>query len=956
MKWKNRKHQASIAFDSQKVFYTAGMASRAVFTHLQTSPLGLTPQEAENRQSVYGKNEVVHEKKKKPFTTFIKAFINPFIGVLTILVIISFVLDVLMAEPGEQEWTSIIVISTMVICSAILRFRQEWKASESSEALLRMVTNTCHVKRSGCPDSEISITELIPGDVILLAAGDMIPADVRIIEAKDLFVSQSSLTGESDPIEKLPAATHTGGSVVDLENICFMGSNVVSGAAKAVVFATGNDTYLGTIAKSIAGHRAATAFDKGISKVSFLLIRFMLVMIPFVFLINGITKGDWLEAFIFAVSVAVGLTPEMLPMIVTANLSKGAVTMAKKKTIVKDLNAIQNFGAMNILCTDKTGTLTCDQIVLEKYIHADGSTDTGKRILRHAYFNSFFQTGLKNLMDKAILSHVKELELEYLKDDYRKIDEIPFDFTRRRMSVVVEDKQGKRQIITKGALEEMLEICAYAEYDGEVRPMTPELKEKSIETGRQMNLQGMRVLAVAQRSYPDKEHSFAIEDEHDMVLIGFLAFLDPPKQSAAQAVKQLHEHGVEVKVLSGDNDAVVRTIARQVGIDTTYALTGPELEAMDQADKQEAVKRTTVFSKLTPHQKTEIIILLQEQQNTVGFLGDGINDAAALRQSDIGISVDSAVDIAKESADIILLEKDLMVLEDGVLEGRKTFGNITKYIKMTASSNFGNMFSVMAASALPADDADPSADPESALRLFADHDSFRPHGCRLSADAAKMGCLGSEPVHDLHRSDQFGIRHPDLSRHVESIRMQLTGTSGTFPVWLVHRRPSLADADRTHDPHAEDSFHPEQSFLAGHRTDRPDHGHRYSSALHPPGQLHRTDRSSAELLPVAGRNPYLLLRTDPSDQKLVYPQICKMAVNETYKMDSDRSCGSGKLPQSHGRKFRSRIHYRMANRFPPGSELGESASPQLFLSHFSRHAAECGFRQHCPDTGRSLHA
>ena len=699
MKWKNRKHQASIAFDSQKVFYTAGMASRAVFTHLQTSPLGLTPQEAENRQSVYGKNEVVHEKKKKPFTTFIKAFINPFIGVLTILVIISFVLDVLMAEPGEQEWTSIIVISTMVICSAILRFRQEWKASESSEALLRMVTNTCHVKRSGCPDSEISITELIPGDVILLAAGDMIPADVRIIEAKDLFVSQSSLTGESDPIEKLPAATHTGGSVVDLENICFMGSNVVSGAAKAVVFATGNDTYLGTIAKSIAGHRAATAFDKGISKVSFLLIRFMLVMIPFVFLINGITKGDWLEAFIFAVSVAVGLTPEMLPMIVTANLSKGAVTMAKKKTIVKDLNAIQNFGAMNILCTDKTGTLTCDQIVLEKYIHADGSTDTGKRILRHAYFNSFFQTGLKNLMDKAILSHVKELELEYLKDDYRKIDEIPFDFTRRRMSVVVEDKQGKRQIITKGALEEMLEICAYAEYDGEVRPMTPELKEKSIETGRQMNLQGMRVLAVAQRSYPDKEHSFAIEDEHDMVLIGFLAFLDPPKQSAAQAVKQLHEHGVEVKVLSGDNDAVVRTIARQVGIDTTYALTGPELEAMDQADKQEAVKRTTVFSKLTPHQKTEIIILLQEQQNTVGFLGDGINDVAALRQSDIGISVDSAVDIAKESADIILLEKDLMVLEDGVLEGRKTFGNITKYIKMTASSNFGNMFSVMAASA-----------------------------------------------------------------------------------------------------------------------------------------------------------------------------------------------------------------------------------------------------------------
>ena len=700
--WKKRKSSTTFTFNGEKVFLAASQTLGTVFSYFQTSRIGLTQEEVEARQSLYGKNEVEHEQKKNPISTFIKAFINPFIGVLTALVIISFVLDVLLANPGEQDWTAIIIILTMVIASSILRFWQEWKANASSEALLKMVTNTCYVKRAGNQDEEINITDLVPGDIVMIAAGDMIPADMRIIEAKDLFVSQSSLTGESDPIEKRPEARgnkHSKGSVIELENICFMGSNVVSGSATGIVFATGNSTYLGTIARSIAGHRAATAFDKGISKVSFLLIRFMLIMIPFVFLVNGVTKGDWLEAFIFAVSVAVGLTPEMLPMIVTANLSKGAVTMAKKKTIVKDLNAIQNFGAMNILCTDKTGTLTCDQIVLEKYIHADGSTDTGKRILRHAYFNSFFQTGLKNLMDKAILSHVKELELEYLKDDYRKIDEIPFDFTRRRMSVVVEDKQGKRQIITKGALEEMLEICAYAEYDGEVRPMTPELKEKSIETGRQMNLQGMRVLAVAQRSYPDKEHSFAIEDEHDMVLIGFLAFLDPPKQSAAQAVKQLHEHGVEVKVLSGDNDAVVRTIARQVGIDTTYALTGPELEAMDQADKQEAVKRTTVFSKLTPHQKTEIIILLQEQQNTVGFLGDGINDAAALRQSDIGISVDSAVDIAKESADIILLEKDLMVLEDGVLEGRKTFGNITKYIKMTASSNFGNMFSVMAASA-----------------------------------------------------------------------------------------------------------------------------------------------------------------------------------------------------------------------------------------------------------------
>lgn len=700
--WKNKKSKIQFAFNAEKVFLAATQPVNSAFSYFQTTQIGLNPEEIEKRQSLYGKNEIEHEKKKNPVSTFIKAFINPFIGVLTGLVIISFILDVMLAEPGEQDWTAIIIISTMVIFSAILRFMQEWKANISSEALLKMVTNTCYVKRSGKHDEEISITELVPGDIVMIAAGDMIPADIRIIQAKDLFVSQSSLTGESDPIEKSPESKekkYCKGSVVELDNICYMGSNVVSGSATGIVFATGNNTYLGTIAKNISGHRAATAFDKGISKVSFLLIRFMLVMIPFVFLVNGLTKGDWLEAFIFAVSVAVGLTPEMLPMIVTANLSKGAVAMSKKKTIVKDLNAIQNFGAMNILCTDKTGTLTCDQIVLEKYINADGSNDTDKRILRHAYFNSFFQTGLKNLMDKAILSHVKELSLEHLKDNYNKVDEIPFDFTRRRMSVVIEDKQGKRQIITKGAVEEMIEICSYAEFNKTVQPFTDELKQKAKYISEQMNRQGMRVLAVAHKSYLDKDCNFSVKDEKDMVLIGFLAFLDPPKQSAANAIRQLHEHGIEVKILSGDNDSVVRTIARQVGIETNNALTGPQFSSMSDDERRKAVIETTVFSKLTPLQKTEIITLLQEQENTVGFLGDGINDASALRQSDIGISVDSAVDIAKESADIILLEKDLMVLEDGVIEGRKTFGNITKYIKMTASSNFGNMFSVMAASA-----------------------------------------------------------------------------------------------------------------------------------------------------------------------------------------------------------------------------------------------------------------
>ncbi len=700
--WKNKKSKIQFAFNAEKVFLAAAQPVNSAFSYFQTTQIGLNPEEIEKRQSLYGKNEIEHEKKKNPVSTFIKAFINPFIGVLTGLVIISFILDVMLAESGEQDWTAIIIISTMVIFSAILRFMQEWKANISSEALLKMVTNTCYVKRSGKHDEEISITELVPGDIVMIAAGDMIPADIRIIQAKDLFVSQSSLTGESDPIEKSPESKekkYCKGSVVELDNICYMGSNVVSGSATGIVFATGNNTYLGTIAKNISGHRAATAFDKGISKVSFLLIRFMLVMIPFVFLVNGLTKGDWLEAFIFAVSVAVGLTPEMLPMIVTANLSKGAVAMSKKKTIVKDLNAIQNFGAMNILCTDKTGTLTCDQIVLEKYINADGSNDTDKRILRHAYFNSFFQTGLKNLMDKAILSHVKELSLEHLKDNYNKVDEIPFDFTRRRMSVVIEDKQGKRQIITKGAVEEMIEICSYAEFNKTVQPFTDELKQKAKYISEQMNRQGMRVLAVAHKSYLDKDCNFSVKDEKDMVLIGFLAFLDPPKQSAANAIRQLHEHGIEVKILSGDNDSVVRTIARQVGIETNNALTGPQFSSMSDDEQRKAVIETTVFSKLTPLQKTEIITLLQEQENTVGFLGDGINDASALRQSDIGISVDSAVDIAKESADIILLEKDLMVLEDGVIEGRKTFGNITKYIKMTASSNFGNMFSVMAASA-----------------------------------------------------------------------------------------------------------------------------------------------------------------------------------------------------------------------------------------------------------------
>ncbi len=697
-----RKRDGRLTFNTEKVFMASSQPLNSVYTYFETNKDGLDVAEIERRQDQHGKNVVVHEAKKNPVVMFARAFINPFIGVLTALLVISLFMDVIFAEPGDRDWTTVIIITTMIILSAVLRFSQEWRANRASEALKKMVTNTCYVRRRGMPDEEIPIEQLVPGDVVMLSAGDMVPADMRIIEVKDLFVSQSTLTGESDGIEKMPELLdekHRSGSVVDLENICFMGSTVLSGSATGIVFETGNDTFLGTIAKGIAGHRAETAFDKGITKVSLLLIRYMLIMVPFVFVVNGITKGDWFEAFLFGISIAVGLTPEMLPMIVSANLSLGAVNMSKKKTIVKDLNSIQNFGAMNVLCTDKTGTLTRDHIVLERHINADGTADNNNRILRHAYFNSYFQTGLKNLMDRAILSHVKDLELEHLSDEYKKVDEIPFDFVRRRLSVVVEDNAGKRQIITKGAVEEMLSVCSYMELEGQVLPLAGDTKQKAEEIVSEMNNQGMRVLALAQKSFIDKDHDFAIEDESDMVLIGYLAFLDPPKESAAQAIRQLNEHGIEVKVLSGDNDAVVKTISRQVGIPTEYAVSGPQFAAMTDHQKLEAVTHGNIFAKLTPVQKVEIVQLLQKLDNTVGFLGDGINDAAALRESDIGISVDSAVDIAKESADIILLEKDLMVLENGVLEGRSTFGNIIKYVKMTASSNFGNMFSVLTASA-----------------------------------------------------------------------------------------------------------------------------------------------------------------------------------------------------------------------------------------------------------------
>lgn len=698
-----KKRKQSFDYDAEVMFRAASQNIRSVYGYCKTTTEGLSAEEVVKRQGKYGPNIIAREKKMEWITVLIKTFMNPFIGILTFLILVSFIMDVWMADPAERDWMTVVILSVMIVVSSMLRFWQEMKSINATESLKSLVKNTCTVYRRELQGpQEILMEQLVPGDVVYLSAGDMIPGDVRVIESKDLYISQSSLTGESEPIEKhveLQTGGHKTASVTELDNICFMGTNVVSGSAKAIVIATGGDTYLGQIAHTLVGHRAETSFDRGINKVSMLLIKYMLIMVPIVFLVNGIMKGDWFEAFIFGISVAVGLTPEMLPMIVNANLAKGSVTMARKKVVVKNMNTIQSFGAMDILCTDKTGTLTRDNIVLERYMDVNGNLNA-TRVLSHAYYNSYFQTGLKNVMDKAILSHCTELGLETLERDYRKVDEIPFDFIRRRMSVVVEGKDGKQQIITKGAIEEMLSVCSHVEVNGVAEELTPKLREQVLAKSGEFNREGLRVLGVAHKSWYEGEiKTFSPENEKEMVLIGYLAFLDPPKASAVAAIERLYEHGVQVKVLSGDNGPVTQTISQLVGISAKTILLGPEVDAMTDAELEKAVVKCDVFAKLTPMNKARIVTTLQRLDHTIGFMGDGINDSVALRQADVGISVDTAVDIAKEAADIILLEKDLMVLEKGVEEGRKIFGNIMKYIKMTASSNFGNMFSVLVASA-----------------------------------------------------------------------------------------------------------------------------------------------------------------------------------------------------------------------------------------------------------------
>lgn len=672
---------------------------------------GLTANQADRVRERVGLNEIEHEKPPSGWYHLWHSYRNPFNLLLSLLALVSYL---------THDMKATIVISSMVLLSTLLRFWQEAKSNKAADKLKAMVSNTATVLRRDLaadaaeearqyfniqlhpkPASrvELPIKKLVPGDVVILSAGDMIPADLRVLNAKDLFLSQAAMTGESLPVEKF---AHHGNPEItnplDLDNILFMGTNVVSGSATAIVVATGSHTYFGALAQRVTTtDRAPTAFQAGVNKVSWLLIRFMFVMVPLVLLINGFTKGDWVEAFLFAMSVAVGLTPEMLPMIVTSTLAKGAVVLSRKKVIVKRLDAIQNFGAMNVLCTDKTGTLTQDKIFLAR--HTDVFGEVSDQVLGYAYLNSYYQTGLKNLLDVAVLEHAEVHRDLNVMQHYRKVDEIPFDFQRRRMSVVVSERDDHHELICKGAVEEILNVCNRVQHGAQIEPLTPALLQQVNTLTAALNAEGLRVVAVAMKETPPTKEVYSVADESDLILVGYIAFLDPPKESTAPAIAALQAHGVTIKILTGDNELVTAKICHEVGLPMHGVLLGSAIEALDDARLATLVEQYNVFAKLSPAHKERIVRLLKANGNVVGFMGDGINDAPALRAADIGISVDTAVDIAKEAADIILLEKSLMVLEKGVVEGRKTFVNMLKYIKMTASSNFGNVFSVLIASA-----------------------------------------------------------------------------------------------------------------------------------------------------------------------------------------------------------------------------------------------------------------
>ncbi|MGZ3272504.1 MAG: magnesium-translocating P-type ATPase [Caulobacteraceae bacterium] len=663
---------------------------------LGSSQEGLSAGQAMARLRSVGPNRISREREAPILVELWRRFSNPLNLLLLALAAISWTLS---------DVRSALVIAVMVVLSVVLGFVQEHRSSAAAAKLAQMVSVKAAVRRAGAPGAdadgfvEAPLDSLVPGDVVRLAAGDLIPADLRLLTAKDLYVNQSTLTGESMPAEKGAAPAHEpADSPFALPNLCFMGSNVTSGYATGLVLHTGRSTYFGQIADRIVAADTVTSFDKGMGRFVWLMMGFILVMTPTVFLINGLTKHDWLQALFFAVAVAVGLTPEMLPMIVTVNLARGAIAMSKKRAIVKRLNAIQNFGAMDVLCTDKTGTLTQDRVIMKLHVDVEGREDD--RVLDYAYLNSHFQSGLRNLMDEAVLQHVEQEGRPAGADGYHKLDEIPFDFTRRRLSVVVRRPGEKPLLICKGAVEEVFSACVrYQERDAVERLDPSHLAKVQKVTGR-LNRNGFRVIAVACRTLDEERAAYDVSDERDMTLLGFVAFLDPPKETAAAAIRSLEASGVAVKILTGDNDLVTRKICHDVGLVIHRLVLGREVDAMDDLELAKAAEEAQVFAKVSPAQKARVIAALQQAGHVVGFLGDGINDGPALKAADVGVSVDTAVDIAKESADIILLEKSLGVLQEGVLEGRRVFGNITKYIKMGASSNFGNMFSVLGASIL----------------------------------------------------------------------------------------------------------------------------------------------------------------------------------------------------------------------------------------------------------------
>ena len=663
-----------------------------LFEKYKTSYEGISVVEVDDRIEEYGKNIVEIKNNNTIFHKLKEAFINPFNIVLTIVAIITFITDIVIAS--KKDYSTFILILSTILISAIISLKEQTKSDNAAKKLKKMITNKMEVIRDDV-QTTVDIENIVPGDIVKLSSGDMIPGDVRFLETKDLFIDQASLTGESNPVEKFSILKEYE-NITDISNIGFMGTNIVSGSSLALVIATGNNTYFGSMAKSMYSVNEKNSFEKGIDDITKILIKLMIILVPAVLIINIFTIKDFLSSLIFAITIAVGLTPEMLPVITTSTLAKGAVEMSKKKTIVKRLSAIQTFGQMNILCTDKTGTLTEDEVVLEKYMNVSGNEDL--RILKHAFLNSYFQTGLKNLIDVAIISRAEKEKLNILKEKYKREDEIPFDFTRRRMSVVLKDDNGKRQLITKGAVDEIMSICSYIDIDGKAIELTEEYRKKAYKVYEENNSAGLRVLAIAQKNEIHDIETFGTQDESNMVLIGFVGFLDPPKESAKQAIETLKKYGIDTVVLTGDSEGVAFNVCKKVGITIQNSLTGKQVEELTDEELKEKVKTCHLYSKLSPLQKQRIVRIYQENGNTVGYMGDGINDSPPLKQADVGISVDTAVDIAKETADIILLEKDLNVLEQGVINGRKTFTNLLKYIKMATSGNFGNMISVIIAS------------------------------------------------------------------------------------------------------------------------------------------------------------------------------------------------------------------------------------------------------------------